>query len=181
MEFLVDFNDKLIKRMLFYKNVSLETFNYKKFSSNKSLVEKVVLEGCFKTKFVMRKKDILKQNLVLQLLTNTKPNAVICRKKGGLQIKKKTIMNIKSKIPSMYSENVVKRWFFLLNPFFFENEILSLIGPKSIKKRVDSFKTLRLLNSRVVSGTRSLLNFEVSLKIFFYEEGSSKLFFKNYE
>jgi hypothetical protein len=178
MEFIVDFNNKLIKRMFFYKNFSKEGFNYKKFSSNKSLIHKIVLEGCFKTKVIMKKKNILKKNIILQLLTNNKSDTIY-KKKSDLKIKKKTIINIKNELSPIYLDNFVKRWFFLFNPFFFENEIVSLSGPKSIKKNIDSFKTIRLLNSRLISS--SLFNFEISLKIYFYQEDSSEVFFSNYE
>lgn len=61
MQFLVDFNNKLVKRMFFYKNFSKETFNYKKFSSNKSLINKIIIEGNFKKRVVMKKKRYFKK------------------------------------------------------------------------------------------------------------------------
>jgi len=48
MEFLLEFNDKMIKKMFFYKTFSKETFNYKKFSSRKSLIDNIILQGNFK-------------------------------------------------------------------------------------------------------------------------------------
>jgi hypothetical protein len=179
MEFIVDFNNNLIKRMLFYKNFSNETFHYKKFNSNKSLIQKVVLEGCFKRKVAMNKKNILKKNVILQLLTNNK-SITVWKKKGVLKLKKSTIINIKNRLPSIYSDTFIKKWYFLLNPFLFENEVVSLSGPQSIKKRFDAFKITRLLNSRLI-GRRGFLDFEISLKIFFYQEGSANMFYENYE
>jgi hypothetical protein len=179
MEFIVDFNNKLIKRMFFYKNFSDESFHYKKFNSNKSLIQKIVLEGCFKTKIAMNKKNLLKKNVILQLLTNNK-SSTVWKKRSGLKLKKNTIINIKNRLPFIYSDNFIKKWFFLFNPFLFENEIASLSGPQSIKKGFDAFKITRLLNSRLI-GRRSFLDFDISLKIFFNQEGSAKMFYQNYE
>ena len=63
MEFLLEFNDKLIKQMFYYKTCSKETFNYKKFSSTKALVGTLILQGNFKKKVINKKKDILKKIL----------------------------------------------------------------------------------------------------------------------
>jgi hypothetical protein len=178
MEFIVDFNDKLIKRMIFYKNASEETFSYKRFSLNKFSVQKVVLESGFKTNTAIKKKSILKKSIILQLMTNNK-SRTSCKKVGDLKNKKKTIVNIKNRLSCKYSANFTKRWFFLLDPFFSGNEMISLSGSHSIKKNFDSFKTVQLLNSRIIIS--NFLNFEISLKFFFYQEGSSEIFFKNYD
>ena len=178
MQFLVDFNNKLVKRMFFYKNFSKETFNYKKFSSNKSLINKIIIEGNFKKRVVMKKKDILKKNVILQLLTNNSSEQVLNKKKN-LKIKKGTITNVINQVPFQDKEVFIQKWYFLFNPFFLENEMISITGPQSIKKKFDSFKSIRLLNSRLISS--SFFNFELSLKIFFHEEDSSEIFFKNYE
>ena len=55
----------------------------------------------------------------------------------------------------------------------------SLNSVKSIRKNFDSFKTIRLLNSRIMSS--SFFNFELTLKIFFEDENLSEIYFKNYE
>jgi hypothetical protein len=178
MDFITDLNDKLIKRMFFYRRVSSETFDYKKFSSNKSLIHKIVLEGRFKTKVVINKKNILKKNIILQLLTNNK-SIMICEKNRDLKIEKNTITNTKNDLSPENFGSFVKKWFFTFNPFFFENEIVSLNGPQSVKKIFDSFRTICLLNSRPVSS--SFLDFDLSLKLFFNQEGSSEIFFKSYE
>jgi ribosomal protein L5 len=135
MEFIVAFNDKLMRRMVFYKSVPEEAFNYKQFRSTKSLIQKIVLEGCFKTKAVTGKKDVLKKSTLLLLLTNTKNSIAVWDKKSVLKIKKDTIINVKSELSSRSLYNFIKRWFFLFNPFLFENEISSFTGPKSIKKK----------------------------------------------
>ena len=178
MQFLVDFNNKLVKRMFFYKNFSKETFNNKKFSSNKSLISKIIVEGNFKNRVIMKKKDILKKSIILQLLTKNKPEPIFNKKKK-LTIKKGTITNVISEVSSKNKDIFLQRWFFLFNPFFLENEMVSILGPKSIKKTFDSFKGIRLLNSRLISS--SFFNFELSLKISFNETYSSEIFFKNYE
>lgn len=51
----------------------------------------------------------------------------------------------------------------------------SLNSVKSIRKNFDSFKTIRLLNSRIMSS--SFFNFELTLKIFFKDENLSEIFF----
>ena len=178
MEFIVDFNDRLIRRMFFYRNVSEETFSYKRFSSNRFSIHKIILESCFKTNADIKKKSILKKNIILQLMTNNK-SCTSWKKTSDLKINKTTIINIKNQLPLKYSANFTKRWFFLLDPLFSDNEMISLNGPRSIKKNFDSFKTIHFLNSRIIIG--SFLNFEISLKIFFYQEDFPYLFFKNYD
>ena len=76
MQFVVNFNEKLIKRMFFYKTFSKEAFNYKKFSSKKSLIAKIIIGGDFKKRVVIKKKDILKKNVILQLLSNGTSNSI---------------------------------------------------------------------------------------------------------
>ena len=66
-----------------------------------------------------------------------------------------------------------------MHNFFQENEMNSLNSVKSIRKNFDSFKTIRLLNSRIMSS--SFFNFELTLKIFFEDENLSEIYFKNYE
>ena len=178
MQFVVNFNEKLIKRMFFYKTFSKEAFNYKKFSSKKSLIAKIIIGGDFKKRVVIKKKDILKKNVILQLLSNGTSNSIFNKKKK-LSIKQGAITNVINQIPLDYNEVFLKKWYFLFNPFFLENEIDSFNGPKSIKKNFDSFKTIRLSNSRLI--TSSFFNFELNLKIIFNDEGSSEIFFKNYE
>jgi len=55
----------------------------------------------------------------------------------------------------------------------------SVSGVKSIRKNFDSFKTIRLLNSRIMSS--NFFNFELTLKFSFKDENLSEIFFKNYE
>ena len=178
MEFLLEFNDKMIKKMFFYKTFSKETFNYKKFSSRKSLIDNIILQGNFKKKVINKKKDILKKNIILRLLTNNESKAIFS-KKNNLKIKKNTITNTENKINESFLDPFLKKWFFLFNPFFQENEMNSLNSVKSIRKNFDSFKTIRLLNSRIMSS--SFFNFELTLKIFFEDENLSEIFLKNYE
>lgn len=178
MEFIIEFNNKLIKRMFFYKTFSKETFNYKKFSSKKSLINKIILQGNFNKRVTNKKKDILKKNIILRLLTNNLSKEIFNKKKS-LNIKKGMITNVENVIPTKYLDFFLSKWFFSFNPFFQENEINSINGPKSIKKRFESFKTIRLLNSRLISS--SFFNFELSLKISFDEKNSSEIFNKNYE
>ena len=178
MKFLVEYNNQLIKKMFFYKNCSKETFNYKKFSSNKFLIDKIILQGNFKRKVVTKKKDVLKKNIILQLISNNFCKEIINKKKK-INIKLGTITNTLSQVPKENIEYFLEKWYFYFNPFFLENEIISINGPKSIRKDFDSFKSLRLSNSRLISS--NFFNFELSLKILFNEEGSSEIFFKNYE
>lgn len=178
MQFIIEFNNKLIKKMFFYKNFSNETFNYKKFSSKKSLIDKIVLQSSFQKRVINKKKDILKKNIILRLLTNNISKEIFNKKKT-LNIKKGTITNVENIICDKYLENFLTKWFFLFNPFYQENELNLINGPKSINKRFDSFKTIRLLNSRLISS--SFFNFELSLKILFNEKNSSNIFNKNYE
>jgi len=70
MEFLFEFNDKLIRKMFFYKTFSKETFNYKKFSSTQLLVDNIILSGNHKKKEINKKKDALKKSIIFRLLTN---------------------------------------------------------------------------------------------------------------
>jgi hypothetical protein len=178
MEFLLEFNGKMIKKMFFYRTFSKETFNYKKFSSKKSLIDNITLQGYFKKKVINKKKDILKKNIILRLLTNNE-SKVVFSIKNNLKIKKNTITNIENKIKRSLTDSFLKRWFFLFNPFFLENEMNSVSGVKSIRKNFDSFKTIRLLNSRIMSS--NFFNFELTLKFCFKDENLSEIFFKNYE
>jgi len=178
MNFLVDFNNKLVKRMVFYKDFSNESFNNKSFSSNKCVINNILLEGSIKKRVLVNKKDILKKNIILRLLTNNSL-ACISNKKGSPDIKKNTLTNTSSELDRIFFTGFINDWYFLFNPFFSENEVLSINGPKSIKKNIDSFKTLRLLNSKLIGS--SFFNFDLSLKIVFYNEGYSDVFYKNYE
>lgn len=178
MKFLFEFNNRLIKKMFFYKNFSKETFSYKKFTSNKYLVDKIILQGDFKKKVVINKKDILKKNIILQLISNNFSKKIVNKKKK-VNIKLNTITNILNKIPKKQLENFLEKWYFNFNPFFSENQIISITGPKSLKKVFDSFKSLRLCNSRLISS--NFFNFELSIKIIFFEKDLSEIFYKNYE
>ena len=178
MQFVIDFNNKLVNRMFFYKNFSNETFKFKKFTSNKSLIKKIILEGKFKRKVVLTKKDILKKSIVLQLLSKNKPKFIFNIKKK-LQIKEGTMTNVKIEIEDKYNESFIQHWFFLLNPFFMENEIESIVGPLSLKKNFDAFKAIRLERSKFLSS--NVFNFDLSIKFFFFEENISDIFFNNYE
>lgn len=129
-------------------------------------------------KVINKKKDILKKNIILRLLTNSESKSIFSRK-NNLKIKKNTITNTENKIKRSLLDPFLKKWFFLFNPFFQENEMNSLNSVKSIRKNFDSFKTIRLLNSRIMSS--SFFNFELTLKIFFKDENLSEIFFKNYE
>lgn len=178
MNFVVDFNNNLVKRMFFYRSFSEETFNLKKFNSKKKIIDKINLEGSFKVKKVIKKKDILKKNIILRILTNNSSEIVSVNKKKIF--KENTITNVLNEINQKKIESFISDWFFLFNPFFQENEMVSINGPKSYKKNFDAFKTLRILNSKIF--TSSFFNFELSLKIFFHEDkGLSEIFIKNYE
>jgi hypothetical protein len=185
MEFLVNFNNKLVKRMFFYRSSSIKTFNYKTFSSNKSLIHKILLQSRFRKKASVVKKTLLKNNAILQLLTNNKTSMLwkigrdLNIKKNTPVKKKNTLINSKNKLSWKYFDSFIKRWFFTFDLFFFENEITSLWGPQSVTTHFDSFKILRLLNSGLING--SLFNFDVTLKIFFCQKGSSEVFFRNFD
>jgi hypothetical protein len=178
MEFLLEFNDKLIKQMFYYKTCSKETFNYKKFSSTKTLIATSILQGNFKKKVINKKKDILKKNIIFRLLTNNE-SEILLSQKNNFKIKKNTITNVENKINVDLLYPFLKNWFFCLNPFFQENEMSTISNIKSIRKNFDSFKTIRLLNSRIMSS--SFFNFELTLKISFKDENSSDIFLRNYE
>ena len=178
MEFLLEFNDKLIKQMFYYKTCSKETFNYKKFSSTKALIATLILQGNFKKKVINKKKDILKKNIIFRLLTNNE-SKILLSQKNNFKIKKNTITNVENKINVDLLYPFLKNWFFFFNPFFQENEMSTISNIKSIRKDFDSFKTIRLLNSRIMSS--SFFNFELTLKISFKDENSSDIFLRNYE
>ena len=177
MNFMVDYNNNLIKRMFFYKTFSRETFKYKDFCSKKNIIEKINLESKFKDKIIIKKKDIIKKNMILQALTNN--YSTIIKVKKNKSIKKNTITNITNKLKQKDLNHFLSVWFFLFNPFFQENEFDLKKGRKSIKKNFDAFKTLKLLNSKIL--TSNLFNFELSLKISFKEENLAEIFEKNYE
>ena len=67
MEFLLEFNDKMIKKMFFYKTFSKETFNYKKFSSRKSLIDNIILQGNLKKKVINKKKRYFKKKYYFKI------------------------------------------------------------------------------------------------------------------
>ena len=178
MEFLFEFNDKLIRKMFFYKNFSKETFNYKKFSSTQLLVDNIILSGNHKKKEINKKKDALKKSIIFRLLTNNQSKKIFS-KKNNLKIKKNTITNVENQINKKYLNSFFKTWYFSFNPFFQENEISTINNIKSIRKNFDSFKTIRLLNSRITSS--SFFSFELTLKFIFKDENASDIFFRNYE
>ena len=177
MNFIANFNEKLIKKMYFYKISSIEDFNFKGFNSKKTLVKDVFFENKFHRNTPFLKKESLKNSVILKAISNSKIKIIKPIKKANF--KSTCITGVKSFLLKKESESFLIKWFFLFDCFFSENELESNTGSNSVYKTIEAFKLLRLLNSKLIGS--SFFNFKISVKIVFENKNISKLFLNNYQ
>ena len=177
MNFIANFNEKLIKKMYFYKTSLNEDFNFKNFNSKKTFVKDIFFENKFYKNNSFLRKESLKNGVILKAISNSNIKIIKPVKKANL--KSKYITGVKSFLFKKKSESFLIKWFFLFDCFFSENELESNIGSNSIYKTIEAFKLLRLLNSKLIGS--SFFNFKISVKIVFENKNISKLFLNNYQ